>query len=596
MEDLKEGYIVDYISGLQVKETPEEVEAVQPFSKILVDDYGYPKTHVHTRPQYRVKVRPSDTKKEYPVDIAVFLNDEHTYDNEYIIVECKKKNRKDGRTQLEDYLRFSRAYLGVWFNGAERLYLQKIEKDGKILFEEIPNIPRYGERVEDVGKFKRKDLRPAENLKPTFRTIRNYLAANAVGITRDEVFASQIINLIFCKIYDERFTKPEDTVKFRAGIGEKDEDVQARVLELFEKVKHQYSDVIDVADTIALDAKCINYIVGELQLYSLKDSSRDAVGEAFEIFIGPSLKGAQGQFFTPRNVVNMVIKMIDPDTDEKILDPACGSGGFLVESLRYVWAKLEKKGEDLGWPETEIEAEKQKVAIKNFRGIDKDNFLSKVAKAYLAILGDGRGGVHCENSLDRYENWSSKTTEDIREGTFDVIVTNPPFGKKLAIDTTEILSLYDLGHKWTTNTDGTFVKGDLVDKQPPQLLFIERCFQLLREGGRLGIVLLESIFGMPKYQYVVNYIQSKAKILAVVTLPEDLFQPHTHAKCCVMICQKYNKGESADTCGNYNIFMSDVKWCGHDSRGNVTYTYNQKGEKVVLDEIPLVADKYWEMR
>ena len=596
MEDLKEGYIVDYISGLQVKETPEEVEAVQPFSKILVDDYGYPKTHVHTRPQYRVKVRPSDTKKEYPVDIAVFLNDEHTYDNEYIIVECKKKNRKDGRTQLEDYLRFSRAYLGVWFNGDERLYLQKIEKDGKILFEEIPNIPRYGERVEDVGKFKRKDLRPAENLKPTFRTIRNYLAANAVGITRDEVFASQIINLIFCKIYDERFTKPEDTVKFRAGIGEKDEDVQARVLELFEKVKHQYSDVIDVADTIALDAKCIKYIVGELQLYSLKDSSRDAVGEAFEIFIGPSLKGAQGQFFTPRNVVNMVIKMIDPDTDEKILDPACGSGGFLVESLRYVWAKLEKKGEDLGWPETEIEAEKQKVAIKNFRGIDKDNFLSKVAKAYLAILGDGRGGVHCENSLDRYENWSPKTTEDIREGTFDVIVTNPPFGKKLAIDATEILSLYDLGHKWTTNTDGTFVKGDLVDKQPPQLLFIERCFQLLREGGRLGIVLLESIFGMPKYQYVVNYIQSKARILAVVTLPEDLFQPHTHAKCCVMICQKYNKGENADTCGNYNIFMSDVKWCGHDSRGNVTYTYNQNGEKVVLDEIPLVADKYWEMR
>ena len=596
MEDLKEGYIVDYISGLQVKETPEEVEAVQPFSKILVDDYGYPKTHVHTRPQYRVKVRPSDTKKEYPVDIAVFFNDEHTYDNEYIIVECKKKNRKDGRTQLEDYLRFSRAYLGVWFNGDERLYLQKIEKDGKILFEEIPNIPRYGERVEDVGKFKRKDLRPAENLKPTFRTIRNYLAANAVGITRDEVFASQIINLIFCKIYDERFTKPEDTVKFRAGIGEKDEDVQARVLELFEKVKHQYSDVIDVADTIALDAKCIKYIVGELQLYSLKDSSRDAVGEAFEIFIGPSLKGAQGQFFTPRNVVNMVIKMIDPDTDEKILDPACGSGGFLVESLRYVWDKLEKKGEDLGWPETEIEKKKKKVAIKNFRGIDKDNFLSKVAKAYLAILGDGRGGVHCENSLDRYENWSPKTTEDIREGTFDVIVTNPPFGKKLAIDATEILSLYDLGHKWTTNTDGTFVKGDLVDKQPPQLLFIERCFQLLREGGRLGIVLLESIFGMPKYQYVVNYIQSKARILAVVTLPEDLFQPHTHAKCCVMICQKYNKGENADTCGNYNIFMSDVKWCGHDSRGNVTYTYNQNGEKVVLDEIPLVADKYWEMR
>lgn len=592
----KEGYIIDYISGLPVKETPEEIEAVQPFSKILVDDYGYPKELIHTRPQYRVKVRPSDTKKEYPVDIAVFTSDVHSDDNGYIIIECKKKNRKDGLSQLKDYLRFSKAYLGVWFNGEERLYLQKIEKEGKCLFEEIPNIPRYGERVEDIGKFKRKDLRPAENLKPTFKTIRNYLAANAVGITRDEVFASQIINLIFCKIYDERFTRPDDTVKFRAGVNEDYEVVRQRILELFERVKKQYNDVIDVADSIIIDAKCLKYIVGELQLYSLKDSSRDAVGEAFEIFIGPSLKGAQGQFFTPRNVVNMIIRMIDPDTDEKILDPACGSGGFLVESLRYVWNKLEKESTELGWPDAEIEAEKQKVAIKNFRGIDKDNFLSKVAKAYLAILGDGRGGVHCENSLDNFSNWSAMTREDIQPGTFDVIVTNPPFGKKLAIDTTEILNLYDLGHKWSQNDEGIFEKGALVDKQPPQILFIERCFQMLKPGGRMGIVLLESIFGMPKYQYVVNYIRSKAKIMAVVTLPEDLFQPHTHAKCCVLICQKYRADETYETCDDYNIFMSDVKWCGHDSRGNVTYTYNESGEKIVLDEIPLVADKYMEMR
>lgn len=528
MEELKEGYIFDYISGIQVKETPEEIEAVQPFSKILVDDYGYPKENIHTRPQYRVKVRPSDVKKEYPVDIAVFNSSTHSEDNIHIIIECKKKSRKDGLSQLQDYLRFSNAYLGVWFNGEERLYLHKIEKGGKIFFEEIPNIPRYGERVEDIGKFKRKDLKPAENLKPTFKAIRNYLAANAVGITRDEVFASQIINLIFCKIYDERFTKPEDTVKFRAGVDEDDEEVRKRILDLFDKVKKQYSDVIDVADSVLLDAKCLKYIVGELQLYSLKDSSRDAVGEAFEIFIGPSLKGGQGQFFTPRNVVNMVINMIDPDTDEKILDPACGSGGFLVESLRYVWNKLEEKTTELGWPEAEIEAEKQKVAIKNFRGIDKDNFLSKVAKAYLAILGDGRGGVHCENSLDKFTNWSAKTKEDIVEGTFDVIVTNPPFGKKLSIDATEILELYDLGHKWKQDGDGNFVMEGLVDKQPPQILFIERCFQMLKPGGRMGIVLLESIFGMPKYQYVVDYIRRKSKILAVVTLPEDLFQPNTH--------------------------------------------------------------------
>jgi len=406
----------------------------------------------------------------------------------------------------------------------------------------------------------------------------------------------QFWNLIFCKIYDERFTKLEDAVKFRAGIDEDELSIKKRILDLFEKVKKQYNDVIDVADSIILDEKSLKYIVGELQLYSLKDSSRDAVGEAFEVFIGPSLKGAQGQFFTPRNVVDMIIDMIDPDVDEKILDPACGSGGFLVESLRYVWNKVENRGIELGWPEAEIEAEKQKVAIKNFRGIDKDNFLSKVAKAYLAILGDGRGGVHCENSLDLFENWAPKTQEDIQPESFDIIVTNPPFGKKLAIDTTEILELYDLGHKWKVDENGKFIKENLVDKQPPQLLFIERCFQMLKAGGRMGIVLLESIFGMPKYQYIVNFIQEKAKIQGIVTLPEDLFQPHTHAKCCVLICQKYKKNETRETCDDYEIFMSDVKWCGHDSRGNITYRYNEKGEKILLDEIPLVAQKYKETK
>lgn len=595
MANNNEGYIIDYISGMQVKEAPEEIEAVQPFSKILVQDYGYSKEQIQTRPQYRVKIRPSDRKKEYPVDIAVFTSNEHNENTIYIIVECKKKNRKDGKSQLEDYLRFSKAYLGVWFNGDERLYLRKIEREGKILFEEIPNIPRNGERVEDIGKFKRKDLKPADNLKPTFKTIRNYLAANAVGITRDEVFASQIINIIFCKIYDERFTKSDDTVMFHAGIDEDDKIVRTRILKLFDKVKSQYDDVIDDSDTISLDAKCIKYIVGELQLYTLQNSSRDAVGEAFEIFIGPSLKGSQGQFFTPRNVVNMVIKMIDPDINDKILDPACGSGGFLVEALRYVWGKLEKKGIDFGWPESEIEAEKQKIAIKNLRGIDKDYFLSKVAKAYLAILGDGRGGIHCENSLDNFNNWSSKTREDIQEKSFDIIVTNPPFGKKLAIDSTDILELYDLGYKWTKDKSNQFSKGELLDNQPPQILFIERCFQMLKPGGKMGIVLLESIFGMPKYQYVVNFILKNAKILAIVSMPEDLFQPHTHAKCCVMICQKYEISETYDTCKPYDIFMSDVKWCGHDSRGNVTYAISDEGERIILDDIPSVADKYKEI-
>ena len=588
----KDGYLIDYISGKLVKDTPEEREAVQVFSEVLVKDYGYPITHIQTRPQWRVKSRPSDTKKEYPVDVAVFTNGNRNEDDVYIIVECKKKNRKDGRTQLEDYLRFSRARMGVWFNGESRLFLVKTEKDGKVYFDEIPNIPKYGQRLEDVGHFQRKDLQPATNLKSVFKTIRNFLAANAVGITRDEVFAQQLINLIFCKIYDERFTKGDDIVNFRAGIGEESKTIQKRIVDLFEKVKKQYSDVIEIGDAILLDEHSLTYVVGELQNYCLVDSERDAVAEAFEIFIGPSLKGGQGQFFTPRNVVKMIVDMVDPGVNDKIIDPACGSGGFLVESLRYVWNKVEQQGKEYGWPAHEIFAEKQKVAIRNFRGIDKDNFLSKVAKAYMAILGDGRGGVYCENSLERRENWSEETKKEITFGGFDIVLTNPPFGKKLAIDSEDVLRNYDLGYVWKENDSNDFEKGKLQDKQPPQILFIERCLDLLAPGGKMGIVLLESIFGMPKYRYVVDYLTKKTKILAIVALPEDLFQPHTHAKTCVVVCEKVDKPSEQP----YQIFMSDVKWCGHDSRGNPTYRINEQGEKVLLDDIPEVAKQYHQGR
>lgn len=143
-------------------------------------------------------------------------------------------------------------------------------------------------------------------------------------------------------------------------------------------------------------------------------------------------------------------------------------------------AEDEARGAKYGWPQSEIDSEKQKVAIKNFFGIDKDSFLSKVAKAYLAILGDGRGGIHCENSLEHSSEWSSKTRNDITEDAFDVIITNPPFGKKLAIDSEAILKRYDLGHRWKQAKDGTFEKGVVLDKQPPQILFIERCISLLQ--------------------------------------------------------------------------------------------------------------------
>lgn len=579
---MKDGYIIDYISGNEVKGTPEEIQAVQPFSKILVEDYGYPKEVICTHPQYRVKVRPSDEKKEYPIDIGVFTSSSKMDDDIYIVVECKKKTRKDGRSQLEDYLRFCKAQLGVWFNGDERFFLRKYEKDGKILFDEIPNIPKYGQRVDDIGKFKRSDLKTTHNLKSTFKAIRNHLAANTVGATRDEVLAQQLINIIFCKIYDERFTEPDDIVTFRAGVDESPEAVRKRILELFDKVKRKYKEIIDKTDDIMLDPNSIVYVVGELQNYCLVDAERDTIADAFETFIGHALKGGQGQFFTPRNVVRMMIEILDPTDEDNIIDPSCGSGGFLVETLRYVWNKLDDEGKKYKWNAANLREEKMEVALNKICGIDKDYFLSKVCKAYMAILGDGKSGIFCEDSLDIPENWHEKTRIKISKGKFSILLTNPPFGSKIPVRGEEKLKQFDRGYKWKQNKKtGEWEKGKLKDKESPQVLFIERDIQLLCDYGRMAIVLPDGVFGNDTFGYIRNWLKDKGRILGVIDIPVETFQPNTSTKTSVLIFQKLPKTEIPD---NYEIFMAIAETCGHDRRGNETDSDDIQGVSQVYKE------------
>lgn len=563
-EKERAGYVRDYITNTWVKDTPEEIEAVQIFVKQLVEDYNYPRAHIQTRPQYRVKQRPSGGKN-FPVDIAVFTSNNHTFDNEYILVECKKKNRKDGRKQLEDYLHFSKAYLGVWFNGEERLFLRKIEKQGKIFFEEIPNIPQYGQRIEDIGKFKRKDLRPTHNLKATFKAIRNHLAANAVAMVRDEALAQELINLIFCKIYDERFTEQNEIVTFRAGVDEEAKEVKERILGLFEKVKRKYREVLDENDNINLDAKSVAYVIGELQNYCLIEAERDVIADAFETFIGHALKGGQGQFFTPRNVIKMMVEILDPDDEDLIIDPACGSGGFLIESLRHVWRKLDTEGEKYHWNKDNLKEEKMEVALNRIKGIDKDYFLAKVAKAYMAIIGDGKSGIVCEDSLENQQNWSDATKQKIHLGNFSVLLTNPPFGSKIPVRGEDKLKQFDLGHKWKLNKKtGEWEKGKLKEKESPQILFIERCLQLLKDDGRMAIVLPEGIFGNNQLGYIRKFIMKQSRIVAVIDAPIETFQPNTGTKTSILILQK-----TKDLPKDYPIFMAIAETCGHDRRGNV---------------------------
>lgn len=415
------------------------------------------------------------------------------------------------------------------------------------------------------------------------------------GITRDEALAQQIINILFCKIYDEINTGRDEVVTFRSGTGEPAEEVKDRIGRLFDHVKQEYDDVFDEGDQIVLDADNLVYVVGELQIYCITEAARDAVGDAFEVFIGPALRGPEGQFFTPRNVIKMMIDILDPQPGELIIDPACGSGGFLIAALEHVWQQLEQEAKKKKWSAVALDRKKREIASKSFRGIDKDSFLAKVTKSYMAIIGDGRGGVFCENSLQPPTEWSSRARDAIKLGKFDVLFTNPPFGTKIPIKGEELLSQYDLGFKWKKDKlSGKVEKTVLLcEDQPPQLLFLERCLQLLKPGGRMGIVLPEAVFGMPTYENVVTFIRQRAKILGIVAMPEALFKTSgkggTHTKTCVVFLE--NKSTKSD----YDIFMADAKWCGHDSRGNRTIRRDAAGKEALFDDIPLIAERHREL-
>lgn len=591
---IRRGKIRDYVSGRMVQATPEELEAVQVMSRRLVEDFGYPIEHLQTRPQWRVGTSPSESKK-FPVDITVFRSPRHVAENLSIVVECKRRNRKDGTEQLKRYLDMSNADIGIWFNGEDHWYVRKVFRgDGTRVWETLPNIPRYGQRVEDIGLYRKKDLVKPSNLRAVFRDIRNHLAGNAPGITRDEPLAQQVIDLLFCKIYDEINTRSCDMVQFRWGHNELPRHVHKRILDLFDNVKIEYPDVFEVADTIDLDENSVAYVVGELQTYTLLQAERDAVGEAFEVFIGPALRGPDGQFFTPRNVVRALVDMVDPKPGELILDPACGSGGFLTVALEHVWSGLESEAEDKGWTASLLERRKREIATRTLRGLDKDAFLVRCTKAYLAILGDGRGGVfRVDSSLQPPDQWPAQVQEKIKLGTFDVILTNPPFGKKIRVKGRPTLEQFDLGHKWMTDrvTGAKQMTDDIVPDYPPQLLFVERCLQLLKPGGRLGIILPESLFGSPSYSYIVEWLQTKATILAIAAMPEPLFKTSgkagTHTKVCMVVLRKQAKGQTDDGL----VFMADAKWCGHDSRGNPTLR-RVGDEEVLLDDVPTIAANY----
>jgi type I restriction enzyme M protein len=418
----------------------------------------------------------------------------------------------------------------------------------------------------------KKDLRPLDNLKVVFREVRDYFAGNVTGITRDEKIAQNIMRLLFCKIFDEKNKTAEELVDFANRPNETASVFAKRIAALFVSVKNKYKDIFNDDEEIEIQPDDLSFIVKKLEDFYLLGARRDVIADAFEELIGTAFRGGEGQFFTPRNIVQMMIDVLEPRSGEKIIDPACGSGGFLAHILKHLLTS---------------------GTSHYIAGIDKDLFLSKLAKIYLTLLGESDYHIFCENSLEIPTKWNAKTSEFIQLNSFDVILTNPPFGAKIPVVGNDLLAQYELGHLWEKHKGNWHLTTQLRDKQPPQILFIERIIQLLKEGGRAGIILPEGIFGNPSDRYVWEYVRKHASVIGVVSLAPETFQPSTHTKTSVVFLEKKKTNRQ-------RVFFALAKTIGHNKNGKETFRIGASdgflldaaGDKISDDETPAIAKHF----
>ena len=594
------GKILDFIDGTLRNETPEEYVR-QEIEKSLVREYQYPKDEVAV--EYRIKVGSASRR----VDLVVFPEGSaHKQETAWAVVECKgadipPSHKKEGVEQLKFYLHACpNAQFGMWTNGQERACFQKIQGGTAVECVEITDIPVKGRDVDDIERPRRGHLRPSSSdaLLFTFKRCHNYIAGNQ-GLQKPEAFW-ELLKLIFCKIHDER----ADELNFYATNRERQSlnrqlKVKKRLSSLFSQVTAKYSNIFRANDEIELEPRVLAYIVTQLQGANLLDSEIDVKGKAYEEIVGSNLRGDRGEFFTPRNVCRMAVAMLDPGPDDLILDPACGTGGFLTIAMNHVITKINKRVERR-WRDRDAPTERenrdlwqaiQEYANTRIVGIDINPNLVKAAKMNMVLNNDGAGGLYQGNALERPITWRDELRQRDLIGQARYLFTNPPFGSKIPVDDQSILEQYDLAHQWDydEDTDAWAMREprSLQKSQPPEILFIERCVQFLEPGkGRMAIVLPDGILGSPGLGYVREWILQHTRVLGSIDMHPDTFQPKNSTQTSILVLQRKTFREvelerAAEQKRDYDVFMALANHIGHDKRGNDLYVRNDDGNEII---------------
>lgn len=616
---LEDNELVCILTG-EVKKIKAEETNLQSVILMLNEEYGFDLDDMERN--FTIEYEDPDTgrNKKQKVDLAIFEKDK-PHEQDFIIRLCiiqsdkiKPRDKKKGvAVTLENAMgAVENCKFGLWANGSSYNFLQKEEDDigYDYNFIDLSDFPGEGETLQDLDRNDRSHTRTPANdsLIKVFKRTHDYIYGNE-GRKKDAFW--QLLNLIFCKLYDEkrRFMDLPNGESYRrkfwVGVKEQNteegrEAVAKRIKGLFEELKEDniFSEVFQGNESIDLTNKGLAFIAGELAKYSFLDASVDVKGMAYETIVSNTLKQEAGQFFTPRNIIKCMVDMLDPKEHHRVLDPACGSGGFLVMVLDHVRQQITKElYPDLEGPYLEEKYNSAEVnervriyAERSIFGFDFDPDLKKAARMNMVMGGDGHANIFHVNSL-AYPNWEhpkevdkinaaiDKSLYEMKDidnaygtdarGKFDMIFTNPPFGAKVKVET-EIASRYHLS-KYST---------------APEVLFIEACYEYLKEGGKMAIVLPDGILGNPNMFTVREWILDRFKILASIDLAVEAFLPQVGVQASLLFLQKKTEQQrqlAQDKDGDYEVFMAIAEKLGKDRRGNPIYLRDDDGAEMLFN-------------
>jgi type I restriction enzyme M protein len=617
---VEEGKILDYISARPVAETDKE-RVRQRIARALFHEYGIAVDDME--PDFKVKVDGRNTK----IDIAIFESgSEHKAANVRRIVICQKELKLGdrGAVRMRDHDQAAKdletlkaamtacenSKYGLWTNGLEFFFFEVQRTRFDVKFRPIGDWPMADDSIgtRDVASHAKLRRADPEMLRTAFRRCHNFIHGNE-GMPKDAAFW-QFLYLIFAKMHDER--QPNDKRRFWAGRFEKsgqliDEQFDAegqkairkRILPLFEEVKKRYSTVFRGNEEISLSDRALAFMVAELAKYDFGRTDVDAKGAAYQEIVGTNLRGDRGQYFTPRGPIKLVVSMLDPKPNERVFDPACGTGGFLTATLAHLAHKFQaEQGIEPGAESTQeflsIQERLAEFVKKNLFGADFDPFLVRAAQMNAVMASNAEARLFNINSLEfpRGHLPGLADAEKVAKlGTMDVVMTNPPFGSEIPITDPNILRNFDLAHIWERTEDGGFRNtGRLQGKVAPEVLFIERCVDWLKPGGRMGIVLPDGILGNPGDEYIRWWILRHTWVLASIDLPVEVFivEANVNILTSLLFLKKKTEQElktsDLGSTKDYSVFMAVAEKVGFDRRGNTLYKRSPDGEEI-LEEV-----------